>query len=104
MALERLRLVRPAQRAEWPEGGREPGIQHIGVAIENGFRRMMSDFRRFGPGTRSEEHTSELQSLMRTSYAVFCLKKKNTYHNNQSPTLSQSCTKHKIHNEDGTIS
>src|SRR3546814_5702630 len=28
------------------------------------------------PGTRSEEHTSELQSLMRISYAVFCLKKK----------------------------
>src|SRR3546814_8146668 len=27
-------------------------------------------------GNRSEEHTSELQSLMRTSYAVFCLKKK----------------------------
>src|SRR3546814_10904875 len=27
---------------------------------------------------RSEEHTSELQSLMRISYAVFCLKKKNT--------------------------
>src|SRR3546814_4361843 len=29
---------------------------------------------------RSEEHTSELQSLMRISYAVFCLKKKNTKH------------------------
>src|SRR3546814_8910529 len=29
-------------------------------------------------GDRSEEHTSELQSLMRISYAVFCLKKKNT--------------------------
>src|SRR3546814_7048027 len=28
-------------------------------------------------GSRSEEHTSELQSLMRISYAVFCLKKKN---------------------------
>src|SRR3546814_9789038 len=28
---------------------------------------------------RSEEHTSELQSLMRISYAVFCLKKKNKY-------------------------
>src|SRR3546814_9768350 len=28
---------------------------------------------------RSEEHTSELQSLMRTSYAVFCLKKKQTH-------------------------
>src|SRR3546814_8262351 len=34
-----------------------------------------------GPGLfiRSEEHTSELQSLMRISYAVFCLIKKNTY-------------------------
>src|SRR3546814_7588708 len=30
------------------------------------------------PLPRSEEHTSELQSLMRTSYAVFCLKKKTT--------------------------
>src|SRR3546814_8629498 len=29
---------------------------------------------------RSEEHTSELQSLMRISYAVFCLKKKKTYY------------------------
>src|SRR3546814_1290591 len=29
------------------------------------------------PGLRSEEHTSELQSLMRISYAVFCLQKKN---------------------------
>src|SRR3546814_7678697 len=29
-------------------------------------------------GSRSEEHTSELQSLMRNSYAVFCLKTKNT--------------------------
>src|SRR3546814_6271102 len=40
----------------------------------------------FNPGAwtlsanlRSEEHTSELQSLMRISYAVFCLKKKNTH-------------------------
>src|SRR3546814_3430428 len=35
---------------------------------------MIERRRRF----RSEEHTSELQSLMRTSYAVFCLKKKKT--------------------------
>src|SRR3546814_8080764 len=33
---------------------------------------------------RSEEHTSELQSLMRISYAVFCLKKKTTCHHLQS--------------------
>src|SRR3546814_3993371 len=35
--------------------------------------------RRFRP-RRSEEHTSELQSLMRISYAVFCLKNKKTTH------------------------
>src|SRR3546814_1289143 len=34
---------------------------------------------------RSEEHTSELQSLMRLSYAVFCLKNK-THHNTHTPT------------------
>src|SRR3546814_1931371 len=33
-----------------------------------------------GGGVRSEEHTSELQSLMRISYAVFCLKKKKRTH------------------------
>src|SRR3546814_1065842 len=38
-------------------------------------------------GSRSEEHTSELQSLMRISYAVFCLKKKNFvgYHRFHAP-------------------
>src|SRR3546814_7945926 len=35
------------------------------------------DHRRDAAHARSEEHTSELQSLMRISYAVFCLKKKN---------------------------
>src|SRR3546814_5427390 len=37
-------------------------------------------------GCRSEEHTSELQSLMRISYAVFCLKKKNNNHHNDQAT------------------
>src|SRR3546814_1068079 len=41
---------------------------------------------RHSPRIRSEEHTSELQSLMRISYAVFCLKKKK--HTNQHHTLS----------------
>src|SRR3546814_9938827 len=42
----------------------------------------------FRPAGRSEEHTSELQSLMRTSYAVFCLKNKKT-----SATLIHKVTK-----------
>src|SRR3546814_10498176 len=43
--------------------------------------------------TRSEEHTSELQSLMRISYAVFCLKKKtiHTYHSHDINNTN-SCT------------
>src|SRR3546814_7025977 len=43
----------------------------------------------FRTSSRSEEHTSELQSLMRISYAVFCLKKKKTQNNN-----TQSYTTH----------
>src|SRR3546814_5564878 len=39
---------------------------------------------------RSEEHTSELQSLMRISYAVFCLKKKKTKTTQQKPTNKSS--------------
>src|SRR3546814_9787925 len=48
---------------------------------------------------RSEEHTSQLQSLMRISYAVFCLKKKTNTHNNQSPIKldEQHTTSHIIH-------
>src|SRR3546814_7544255 len=42
--------------------------------------RAGRDLGRIVPVHRSEEHTSELQSLMRISYAVFCLKKKNTTH------------------------
>src|SRR3546814_8902262 len=43
---------------------------------------------------RSEEHTSELQSLMRISYAVFCLKKKK---NKTSHTTTQNNTRSIIH-------
>src|SRR3546814_7820987 len=42
---------------------------------------------------RSEEHTSELQSLMRISYAVFCLKKKNQIHTTHNHLLrTRLCT------------
>src|SRR3546814_9704233 len=41
----------------------------------------VSRLRQSRPAARSEEHTSELQSLMRISYAVFCLKKKNKEQN-----------------------
>src|SRR3546814_9647275 len=48
--------------------GRHPGSHALGIGAE-GPRCLEQE-------QRSEEHTSELQSLMRISYAVFCLKKK----------------------------
>src|SRR3546814_6362560 len=50
-------------------------FQEVDEALGQHLFKLMSE-------GRSEEHTSELQSLMRISYAVFCLKKKNIYHNN----------------------
>src|SRR3546814_8743979 len=47
---------------------------------------------------RSEEHTSELQSLMRTSYAVFCLKKKNIRKSQQNKEKVDRYTVHGTHN------
>src|SRR3546814_10464139 len=58
------------------------------IAMDRGYRQRMSDAATsalfahraeisVGGRKRSEEHTSELQSLMRISYAVFCLKKTN---------------------------
>src|SRR3546814_3351193 len=52
-------------------------FRHQGVASRH--RGRAADLVPVGEGVRSEEHTSELQSLMRISYAVFCLKKKRKY-------------------------
>src|SRR3546814_3907822 len=63
------------QTAVLPANPADSGIEHIVVVtMENrSFDHMLG----WVPGAnRSEEHTSELQSLMRISYAVFCLKKK----------------------------
>src|SRR3546814_9112374 len=54
--------------------GRAETIEHL--AVEHAASRRAD---------RSEEHTSELQSLMRISYAVFCLKKKKTKQTYTSP-------------------
>src|SRR3546814_6193434 len=47
---------------------------------------------------RSEEHTSELQPLMRISYAVFCLKKKNTDHQPTAPHTMNTKHHHNLYN------
>src|SRR3546814_9715071 len=65
--------VRPAAQVAGKVGGWQPvaPVDGGGIALALGHRQGQPD--------RSEEHTSELQSLMRSSYAVCCLKKtKNT--------------------------
>src|SRR3546814_8564990 len=91
----KARLPRPRRRASGKLGGvsraGNPGLREGGHAVVAGDRRLQQQHGDHGArglpqahaevdqGTladRSEEHTSELQSLMRISYAVFCWKKK----------------------------
>src|SRR3546814_4233693 len=88
---ERTQVVRAARMAQL--------AQRLGLDLANalaGDVELLADFfervvgvhvdaeahpQHLGLTRRSEEHTSELQSLMRISYAVFCLKKKKKYNN-----------------------
>src|SRR3546814_1374895 len=73
--------------------GPRGSVSDQALAQENG-RRERRPFRCWrlprGATARSEEHTSELQSLMRISYAVFCLKKKNQPSHNSTYTTNNS--------------
>src|SRR3546814_2528836 len=82
----RSRVDRLAQRRS---GLTVHAVVHLG-AVHREHRHSAAAF---DQDLRSEEHTSELQSLMRISYAVFCLKKKNNAHTNQPQT-------HKDHNSE----
>src|SRR3546814_2348806 len=70
--------------ARYPEKSGMPERHQSGIAYEqaqahgkNGKNQYLgNNAKKVISGERSEEHTSELQSLMRISYAVFCLKKK----------------------------
>src|SRR3546814_10709226 len=68
-------LSRPQQH-ELPDRDRE-GREGASLRLSRPAQQEAGFPRTVDPADRSEEHTSELQSLMRISYAVFCLKKKN---------------------------
>src|SRR3546814_7182299 len=107
------RAAAPCYRSWWKRGSRparfsrEHRVTHSDIALDpegycqaNNHPRWNQSvyFNFYDPASRrSEEHTSELQSLMRISYAVFCLKKKqhvylsHTHHNlsKKHTTLTQ---------------
>src|SRR3546814_5095903 len=79
-----LRRAHALRLLDGADAALRPRPQSVGRVPPGAVRADGPEFRhgrdpgwRGGDAARSEEHTSELQSLMRTSYAVFCLKKKN---------------------------
>src|SRR3546814_7925277 len=94
----------PGSRRPWRAAGSQPGLRHelLGGRAAGAARIVPLHDDPAGVATaiddlaagartqaRSEEHTSELQSLMRISYAVFCLKKKTTQttHNTRNSSI-----------------
>src|SRR3546814_3637682 len=66
-----------------PESAQRAGLRFVGIKrlwvrdnLQDAVAQAVVRYVGFGHRLRSEEHTSELQSLLRISYAVFCLKKK----------------------------
>src|SRR3546814_1070027 len=71
------RQVEPAAGEQAVRGEPPPGADAVRQHVERLADRHLLGDEDAAAARRSEEHTSELQSLMRISYAVFCLKKKN---------------------------
>src|SRR3546814_2786648 len=94
-------LVRADARAEPAHTVRQPGRGEAYLRVAKAFAGLAQhlvggDAQIVDQMLRSEEHTSELQSLMRISYAVFCLKKKkqtNTHYSHITDTHQKSATK-----------
>src|SRR3546814_5479408 len=82
------RAVDRGQIRRRPRGKQEIGRERVQQETDPGGGDRRGGF-------RSEEHTSELQSLMRISYAVFCLKKKKKTLTEHTKKLQDQNTKHK---------
>src|SRR3546814_1579032 len=88
----------PSRRSTMPTGitRPEPMKPCIGLAKRADLIAALAARNGVMKGTharnRSEEHTSELQSLMRSSYAVFCLKKKKKIHKNHNTITTTNNT------------
>src|SRR3546814_1843949 len=89
--------LRTAYRLPQRANGLDHDLAYRGLA--NGALDVIDLYRTDAEIPRSEEHTSELQSLMRISYAVFCLKKKKQ----KLPTIYYSALTHATHHNQVTL-
>src|SRR3546814_1395207 len=78
----------PPSEEEWALSS----ARHVAIIMDGNGRWARQRALPRAVGHRSEEHTSELPSLMRISYAVFCLKKKKQNYNIQSNQISVTQT------------
>src|SRR3546814_2535265 len=69
-----------------PDAGSDPGGMRTRAVKTDGGYRLNGNKTWISNSPRSEEHTSELQSLMRISYAVFCLQKQQAQTNKREET------------------
>src|SRR3546814_6688362 len=84
--LENAGLLEELHRAI-DRGNGNPRVAPDGPLIDQFHIRMVGRLRQHARNDRSEEHTSELQSLMRLSYTVFCLTQKKTEKQHQKNTI-----------------
>src|SRR3546814_9144565 len=92
VALRVVQIDRLADRMVRPPGEADAVRRHMRQPTPQvpAARQQKGDVEQPRPVVRSEEHTSELQSLMRISYAVFCLTKKNrTYETRREREYNQ---------------
>src|SRR3546814_2846926 len=99
-----VKTVTGADVTQQELGGADAHSQKSGVCQFTGpDDRAVLDDVKYLLSFRSEEHTSELQSLMRISYAVFCLKKKNTEQHTIRDNIYSVLTKQQKQNSITTL-
>src|SRR3546814_6057648 len=88
--IDHVATIRNARGGDHPDPVRAAEIV-AAVGCDGITAHLREDRRHIRDDDRSEEHTSELQSLMRTSYAVFCLKKtKHRYYNHKTTSKDKT--------------
>src|SRR3546814_7546322 len=93
-----VRTGRDRDRRRSPNRRADRAIEPAKDRIWRHGARTVGDYDADHPaGWRSEEHTSELQSLMRISYAVFCLKKKKKSQRKHTNTYNRTATEYENH-------